>query len=92
MSDKHLTNYCGLLNKLLPGNTIFADYGFDIQESVGLFSATSKIPAFTKGKDQPSGIDVEQTGQTANIQIHVKRLIGNNYLPENFLTQCYSAY
>ena len=29
-----------------------ADKGFDIQESVGLFCSTTKIPAFTKGKKQ----------------------------------------
>ena len=42
MSDKHLTENC---DKLLPGDTILADRGFDIQESVGLFCATIKIPA-----------------------------------------------
>ena len=40
---------------------------FDIQESVGLFCATVKIPAFTKGKVQLSSIDVEQTRRIANV-------------------------
>ena len=39
-----------------------------------MFCATIKIPAFTKGKAQLSGIDVEQT---ANVRIHVERVIGN---------------
>lgn len=77
VSDKHLTENCGLLNKLLPGDTILADHGFDIQESVGLFCATIKIPAFTKGKAQLSGIDVEQTRRIANVRVHVERVIGN---------------
>ena len=57
VSDKHLTENSGLLNKLLPGDTILADRGFDIQESIGLCSITVKIPAFTKGKPQLSGIE-----------------------------------
>ena len=77
VSDKHLTENSGLLDKLLPGDVILADRGFDIQESVGLYCATIKMPAFTKGKKQLSGIEVEQTRQIANVRIHVERVIGN---------------
>jgi hypothetical protein len=76
-SDKRITEECGILNKLLPGDTILADREFDIREAVGLYYATIKMPAFTKGKNQLSGIDVEQTRQIANIRIHVERVIGN---------------
>ena len=34
MSDKYLTENCGLLNKLSPGDAVLADCGFDIQESM----------------------------------------------------------
>ena len=54
-----------------------ADRGFDIQESVGLFCSTIKIPAFTKGKKQLSGAQVEQTRRIANVRIHVERVIRN---------------
>jgi hypothetical protein len=77
VSDKHLTECSGLLNKLIPGDVILADRGFDIQESIGLYCAMVKIPAFTKGKRQLSGIEVEQTRRIANIRIHVERVIGN---------------
>lgn len=76
-SDKHITENCGILEKLNPGDVLLADRGFDIQESVGLYCATVKIPAFTKGKMQLSGIEVEQTRQIANVRIHVERVIGN---------------
>ena len=33
VSDKHLPKNCDLMNFLLPGDTILADRGFDIQES-----------------------------------------------------------
>ena len=55
-----------------------ADHGFDIKDSLGLYSATVTIPAFTKGKKQLEGIDVEQTKSIANVRIHVERVIGNN--------------
>ena len=56
---------------------ILADRGFDIKDSVGLYCATIKIPAYTKGKAQLSGTEVEQTQQIANVCIHVERVIGN---------------
>ena len=34
VSDKFLSECWGLLNKLLPGDTILADRGFDIEDSV----------------------------------------------------------
>ena len=39
VSDVHLTENCGLLKKLLPGDMILADRGFTIQDSVGLYCA-----------------------------------------------------
>ena len=77
VSDKHLTENCGLLSNLIPGDTVLADRGFDIKESVGLYCATITVPAFTKGKKQLSAIEVEQTQRIANVRIHVERVIGN---------------
>ena len=51
-SEKYLTENCGLLDKLMPGDRIMADRGFIIAESVGLKQAKLVIPAFTKGKTQ----------------------------------------
>ena len=60
VSDKHFTENCNLLSNLIPGDTILADRWFDIKETVGLYCATITMPAFTKGKKQLSGIEVEQ--------------------------------
>ncbi|XP_065911810.1 uncharacterized protein [Dysidea avara] len=76
VSDKYLTEHCGLLSKLLPGDIVLADRGFDIAESVGVMQARLHIPAFTKGKDQLSALEVEQTRSIANVRIHVERVIG----------------
>ena len=39
VSDKHLTENSGLLDHLIPGNTILADHGFDNEDSVGICCA-----------------------------------------------------
>ena len=55
-SDKYLTENCGFLDQLLPGDMVMADRGFKIAESVGLKQAKLVIPAFTKGN--PSWIQL----------------------------------
>ena len=67
-SDKYLTENCGFLEYLIPGDMVMADRGFTISESVGLKHA--------KGKDQLDPVDVERTRGIANVGIHVKRVIG----------------
>ena len=95
VSDKYLTEHCGILYNLLPGDIVLADRGFDISDSVGMHQARLHLPAFTRGKDQLSAIEVEETRSIANVRIHVERVIGNvrrkyailnGTLPINFLT------
>lgn len=76
VSDKHLTEHSGILKKLLPGDIVLADRGFDIAESVAMMQAQLHIPAFTKGKQQLSAMEVESTRRIANIRIYVERVIG----------------
>ena len=84
------------MDKLLPGDVVLADRGFDIAESVGMMSAEVKIPAFTRGKKQLSFHDVESTRRIAHLRIHVERVIGvlrqkytilNSTVPIDFLKQ-----
>ena len=75
-SDKFLTENCGFLDALLPGDMVMADRGFTIHESLMFKQAKLVIPAFTKGKDQLDPIDVERTRGIANVRIHVERVIG----------------
>ena len=95
-SDKHITEASGLLDKLLPGDLILADRGFDIQDSVAAFYAEVKIPAFTKGKKQLAPLEVERTRKIASLRVHVERVIGNvrrkytslqGTLPVDYLTK-----
>ena len=75
VSDKYLTENSGLLRRLLPGDIVLADRGFDIADSVGFYQAGLHIPAFTRGKKQLSAKEVE-TRKIANVRIHVERVIG----------------
>ena len=76
VSDKTITQECGLLSKLLPGDLILADRGFNIMELVDQYKAKVKLPAFTKGKSQLSAEEVKQSRELARVRIHVERLIG----------------
>ncbi|XP_062512472.1 uncharacterized protein LOC134188291 [Corticium candelabrum] len=96
VSDKFLTEHSGILNKLLPGDVVLADRGFDISDSVGMQQAKLYIPAFTKGKDQLAAIEVEETRLIANVRIHVERVIGcvqqkftilKGTLPKDYITR-----
>ena len=94
-SDKYLTENCGLLNKLLPGDLVMADRGFTVHNGVALKQAKLVIPPFTKGKEQLDPVDVERTRGIAHVRIHVERVIGllrrkytilENTLSVDFLT------
>ena len=76
VSDVHLTEHCGLLQNLLPGDIILADRGFTIQDKAGMFCAEVKIPPFTRGKKQLSKLEVDTTRQLSRVRIHVERVIG----------------
>ena len=69
VSDKHLTMNSGFLDHLLPGDTILADRGFDIQDSVGMYCAQIPMPAFTKGKKQLTGIARCNRSISRNFQV-----------------------
>ncbi|XP_060789866.1 uncharacterized protein LOC132894268 isoform X2 [Neoarius graeffei] len=75
-SDKHITEHCGFLDELLPGDLILADRGFDGGDAAGLPSANVNISAFTRGTSQMSALDVEGTRALASARIHVERVIG----------------
>lgn len=75
-SDKHITENSGFLNKLEPGDLILADRGFDVGDTIGLYQAKLKIPAFTRGQKQLDPLDIENTRGLAAVRINVERVIG----------------
>ena len=77
--DKHLTENCGVLKYLLPGDVILTDRGFDIGDSDAHLRATVEIPAFTKGKKQLSSFGVERSRKLTSVRV-----------TWNFLLVCYA--
>ena len=66
-SDKHLTERSGFLDHLNPGDVRLADRGFDVADSVGLYNAELKIPAFTRGKKQLGPVELGSTRGLASV-------------------------
>lgn len=67
-SDRHITENCGLY-KLLPGDVVLADRGFDIKYSEGMMCAEVKVPGFTKGRRQLDAKDVKNTRAIAHLRV-----------------------
>ena len=76
MSDKHITIHSGFLKHLLNADQVLADRGFDIAEELALQGATLAIPPYTKGKQQLSQCEVEESRRLSRVRIHVERAIG----------------
>jgi hypothetical protein len=53
-SDKFLTENCGLLDNLIPGDLFLVDKGVTVHESVQFHQAKLNIPAFTKDNKRPT--------------------------------------
>ena len=70
-----MTENCGIIGKLLPGDLVLADRGFTIQELLMFKHAQLAIPAFRRGKDQLDPVEVEETRSIANVR-NVERIIG----------------
>ena len=77
VSHKYITENCGFLDNIVPGDLVLADRGFNIQATLGCRMAHVKIPAFTRGKSQSAPVDLETTRKIAHVRIHVERVIGS---------------
>ena len=88
-SDKYIAENSGLLCKILPGDELLADRGFNIHESVGVYRAEGVVPAYTKGKKQLTCFEVQRSRNIViHCRIHVERVIG---LLRNKYTICQST-
>ena len=76
VSNKVITQQCGFLNFIDPGDVVLADRGFNVQDDIAIKGGKLEIPAFTRGKQQLSREEVERSRQLARVRIHVERVIG----------------
>ena len=60
-SDEFITENCGILKKLEPGDVVMADQGFNVEEAVGSYGASVTILSFTRGLLQLSGREEKLT-------------------------------
>uniref|UniRef100_A0A8C6UWI7 THAP-type domain-containing protein n=1 Tax=Neogobius melanostomus TaxID=47308 RepID=A0A8C6UWI7_9GOBI len=77
VNDEQITLHSGFLLKLLPGDTVVADRGFDIQESEDPLCAEVKHPAFTNRTFQLEDRDVGEPAKISQLKSHVRRVFGN---------------
>lgn len=75
ISDRELTNRCGIIDHLNPGDDVIADKGFEVQDDFAKKGVTINIPSFLKGKVQFSREEVEHNKKIASLRIHVERCI-----------------
>lgn len=54
-----------------------ADNGFNIAKTLGILGPKSEISSFTKGQDQLTVEDVEDTHIIAHVRTHLERIIGS---------------
>ena len=74
--DKIITQQCGFLQFIDPGDVILADRGFNVHDDVAIRGGRLEMPAFTKGKKQLSREEIEQSRLISRVRIHVERVIG----------------
>lgn len=74
-SDRFITERCGLLDKVLPGDAIMADKGFNIGDLLVGKGAKLIVPPFLKDKIRFSKRNCKSTSNIAKARIHVERAI-----------------
>ena len=75
ISDREITEKCGFLDKLVPGDDVMADRGFTIRDLLALIGCILNMPPFTKGKPL-SRKETTKTRGIARARIHVEHAIG----------------
>ena len=75
ISDRQLTEKCGILDLLEPGDSIMADKGFTIADLTEQRGVTLNIPPF-KHDNQFTERELLTTRRIASLRIHVERAIG----------------
>jgi hypothetical protein len=70
-SDKMITENCGFLNKLLPGDLVLTDRGFDIRESVGVIQQQMRTILSVYSPCRPSRSNSQWVQLTVTLYISV---------------------
>lgn len=91
-SDKKIIQESGFLEHLQPGDTIMADRGFDVADTLSARNVKLQIPAFTFNKQHLHPLEVEKTRKLANVSIHVERVYGTIKQKYIIFDDCYPIH
>ena len=72
ISDKHITEVCGLLDLLESGDVVMVDKGFLIDDLLNPLQYYLVIPHFLAKKKQLSSAETDDK-TVANLRVHVER-------------------
>lgn len=76
VSDKQLVLLTDFTKKLEYGDAVMADRGFNVTEELAVLGVTLVVPAYTKGKNQLSQIEVTESREISCRRIRVEQVIG----------------
>ena len=74
-SDRHITETCGILEKMNPGDNLMADKGFNISDLLVGKGSKLIIPPFLRDKNRFTKRNCKNTSDIAKARIHVERAI-----------------
>ncbi|XP_065681498.1 uncharacterized protein LOC101235272 [Hydra vulgaris] len=74
-SDRFITERCGILDKIVSGDSLMADKGFNISDLLVGKGSQLVIPPFLKDKGKSSKRNNTKTSNVAKARIHVERAI-----------------
>ena len=73
-SHRNVTKHSGISKSMERGDSVMADWGFDISEDLPE-GVELNIPPFMRGKDQLTVKEETKTRRIASVRIHVERAI-----------------
>ena len=75
-SDRQIIERSSMPQDCVPGDSIMADKGFDVQDIFAPYDVKINIPTFFKKKNRMSGKSVLADRKIASKRVHVERFIG----------------
>ncbi|XP_064414151.1 uncharacterized protein LOC102352482 isoform X2 [Latimeria chalumnae] len=74
--DQHVTENCGILDRLSPGDVVFANRGLTAHDSVGLYCAEVIVSPLSEGRKQLDRRELDPSMELNYVRFHSERVIG----------------
>lgn len=76
VSDRHIIERSDIPKKCVPGDSVMADKGFEVQDLFAPYDVNVNIPSFFKKTNRLSGKAVLRDRKIASKRVHIERIIG----------------